>query len=393
MTESPATTAPVSRHTRPAAAIALTLAFVAFLVWGPIPVPVTIDGRASWVLRGTTAAALFRQGRLAGVPGGLVSMQGRVLVAFGGGPPVIRVNGRESRIGVGLGAGSQIVSSAGPDVVEDALTRVIATPPPRRVRGTGPVESVEESGTPGTAEVVVGAVSGDELSRRVISEGAPATVRREPAWAGAKEVALTFDDGPWPVSTDAILSQLRAAGIRATFFMVGYSVNRRPELARRVRWAGMEIGNHTQSHKLLRRATPAVINSQIRRGRNTILRVTGARTVWYRPAGGSRSAAVYREAKKLHQRVVMWTVDPKDWSRPGSLVIARRVLDHVQPGSVILMHDGGGDRSQTVEALKLVIHGLKARGYAMVTLSRLRHLPEAPLPPRPFRLPESMLAL
>jgi peptidoglycan/xylan/chitin deacetylase (PgdA/CDA1 family) len=97
---------------------------------------------------------------------------------------------------------------------------------------------------------------------------------------------------------------------------------------------------------------------------------------------------VKREVKKRHERFVLWTVDPRDWSRPGVRVIAQRVLDHVRPGSIVLMHDGGGDRSQTVAALRLVIAGLKGRGYSMVTLSRLKRLPALPVPPAARRLAE-----
>jgi peptidoglycan/xylan/chitin deacetylase (PgdA/CDA1 family) len=265
------------------------------------------------------------------------------------------------------------------------VTRTIETTPAARYRGRGPRQSVEESGTPGRAEVVVGVVSGEERSRRVISTGIPATIRREPAWRGSMEVALTFDDGPWPSSTDAVLAELKAASVKATFFMPGYAINRRPAIARRVVAAGMEIGNHTQGHRALGHASKKVIKSQIARGARTIRRVLKVKVRWFRPPGGSWSRAVKREVNKQHERFVLWTVDPRDWSRPGARIIAHRVLDHVRPGSIVLMHDGGGDRSQTVEALRLVIAGLKARGYSMVTLSRLKGLSD-PAPPAVYRL-------
>jgi peptidoglycan/xylan/chitin deacetylase (PgdA/CDA1 family) len=374
----------------PVRAIAIMAAFVLvlFALIGPVPVPVTIDGRSTWVMRGTTAADLLREGRLAGTPGILWSVSGRLLAEHGGAPPAIHINGAVAGMGVRLDTGAHLDSFHGADITEQVATRTLETTPPALYRGSGPVETVEESGTPGVAEVVVGEVSGEEVSRRVIEQGKPMTIRREPAWKGRKWVALTFDDGPWKGSTDAILKQLKAAGAQATFFMVGYSVNRSPAIAKRVVAAGMEVGNHTQSHRLLAHASPAVIKSQIRRGAATIRRVLGVNTRWYRPAGGSRSAAVYREARKQHQRLVLWTVDPKDWSRPGIRVIARRVLDKVRPGSVVLMHDGGGDRSQTVAALKIVLRGLKARGYTVVTLSRLTGLPpQVTALERPFDAP------
>ena len=98
-------------------------------------------------------------------------------------------------------------------------------------------------------------------------------------------------------------------------------------------------------------------------------------------AGGSVNVFVYQEAKRAKLRVVMWTVDPHDYRKPGAGAIARRVLDNIRPGSVVLMHDGGGNRIQTLAALKIVLHGLKARGYEMVTLSQAVPRPKGPLEP------------
>jgi peptidoglycan/xylan/chitin deacetylase (PgdA/CDA1 family) len=368
--------------------LAATGLLAAFVLAGPVPVRVTVDGTRTWVLRGTTAAGLLRQHRLAGTAGDLVTPDGRTVVAQGGAPLTITLDGESASFGASLDSGDTLVSRRGLDLVEPTVTRTIETTPTARYRGTGPVESVEETGTPGAAEVVVGAVSGEERSRRVISTGTPTTIRREPAWRGAMEVALTFDDGPWPTSTDAILAELKSAGVKATFFMIGSAVRRRPEVAKRVLAAGMEIGNHSLSHRSLGRASIKTIGSQVRGGSNTIRRVLGIRARWFRPPGGSWSSAVKREVKKRHERFVLWTVDPRDWSRPGVRVIAQRVLDHVRPGSIVLMHDGGGDRSQTVAALRLVIAGLKGRGYSMVTLSRLKRLPALPVPPAARRLAE-----
>jgi peptidoglycan/xylan/chitin deacetylase (PgdA/CDA1 family) len=141
----------------------------------------------------------------------------------------------------------------------------------------------------------------------------------------------------------------------------------------------MEVGDHSWSHMYLTHASRATITAEIQRGQHAIVNALGLEPRWYRPAGGLTNAFVRSEAKRLGLRLVQWTVDPRDWSRPGTRTIARRVLDNVRPGSVILMHDGGGDRSQTVAALALVLKGLKARGYAMVTLSALYGLPD-PVP-------------
>jgi peptidoglycan/xylan/chitin deacetylase (PgdA/CDA1 family) len=353
------------------AAIAVVAVAVAVGIALLAPIPVTIDGTMVWVPRGGTVAALAAQGRLSGTNGDLMSVKGVVLRKDAGGLPTVHVDGEIATATTPVGFGDRITSAHGADVVEKTVTRIVETTPSVQFLGTGPVSSVEESGTPGKTKVVVGAISGEEVSRRVVSRGRPMTVRREPAYKGVKAVALTFDDGPWPGSTDAVLARLKTADAKATFFMLGRQVKNRPELAARVLAAGMEVGDHSYSHKLLAHAPRKVVTSEIAWGADAIKNALGIRPVWYRPAGGSTSGFVYREAKRLGLRVVLWTIDPHDYLKPGARVIARRVLNNVRPGAVILMHDGGGDRSQTVAALKIVLHGLKARGYSMVTMSQL----------------------
>jgi len=341
------------------------------------PVPATIDGVALWVPRGATVATVLAEGKLAGTPGDLMSVDGRLLERGGGGAPVVRINGSDATSTTIITSGARLTSGHGPDTVEGTKTETIETTPSMRFVGSGPVESIEESGTPGKVEVMVGVVSGTEVSRRVVTRGVPTTVRRERAWHGAKEVALTFDDGPWPTTTQQILAELVAADAKATFFMLGKQVKGRPELAQEVFAAGMEVANHSYSHKLLARASHKTITNEIAWGASAIETAIGTRPVWYRPAGGSSNAFVLREAKRLDLRVVLWTIDPHDYRKPGARVIARRVLNNIRPGSVVLMHDGGGNRAQTVAAAKIVIKALKSRGYSMVTLSRLYRLPGA----------------
>jgi chitin deacetylase len=201
-------------------------------------------------------------------------------------------------------------------------------------------------------------------------------VRREPAWPGRKWVALTFDDGPWPGSTDEVLAQLAGAKAKATFFMVGQRLKNAPEIGRRVLAAGMEVGDHSYSHKYLATYPHDVVTQEIAWGASAIEGVLGVRPVWYRPAGGSVNPWVFVEAQRLRLRIVLWTIDPHDYKRPGAQVIARRILDNIRPGAVVLMHDGGGDRSQTRAALAIVLKALTARGYSMVTLSELYSKPQ-----------------
>jgi len=358
-----------------AAAVAVALATGVFF-YGPLPV--TVDGSLMVVSRSTTTALLVQQGLFAEMRGDLVSIHGRLLEARAGGAPRVRVNGSPHGPSVALYPGARLTGARGDDVVEATVDRSVETTPAVRYLGTGPVESVEDSGSPAIVRVVVGAVSGEEVTRTPISAGSPMTVRREPAWAEPKQVALTFDDGPWRHTTDEILRQLTAADAKATFFVIGNRLHGGgAAIEKRVVAAGMEIGNHSLSHRLLGRAPRTTVKRQILKGSQAITRALGVRPRWFRPPGGSTSATVRKVSGRYGLRVAMWTIDPKDWKRPPARVIARHILDRVRPGSVILMHDGGGDRASTVEALEAVIRGLKARGYSMVTLSRLHGLPEA----------------
>jgi peptidoglycan/xylan/chitin deacetylase (PgdA/CDA1 family) len=365
------------RRWRVAGAVVLVIVALVGAAAALAPVPVTVDGATAWVPRGATVATLRARGLVASTPGALMSVKGTLLRKDGGAPATVQVDGTLATSTTPVGAFAHVTSARGVDTVEATTTITTDTPPPVQLLGTGPVESVEESGTPGKIEMVVGAISGDVLSQQVISRGSPMTVRREPAYSGVKEVALTFDDGPWPGSTDAILSELTSAGVKATFFEIGKQVKGRPQLSKQVLADGMEIGNHSYSHIYLTHSSNKVVTQEISWGESTIQSATGYRPVWYRPAGGDVNGFVFREAHRLGLRIVLWTIDPHDYEKPGVNVIVRRVLNNVRPGSVILMHDGGGDRSQTVAALAIILKALKARGYTSVTLSRLYRLPGA----------------
>lgn len=357
---------------RGAVVAAFTLAAFAALAYASLaPVDVRADGARTAVPVGATVADLVRAGAIKAPSGDLRSVSGEVLREGEGMPPVLRVNGAVATSRTPVSAGSAVTSERGPDAVEATTAVTVEKKPEMRIVGTGPVSSVEESGVPSQIRVVVGAVSGAEVSRTVLSEGEPMIVRREPAYTGAKRVALTFDDGPWPASTDDVLDLLLDYDAKATFFMVGKRVKVQPDTARRVRDSGMELGNHSWSHAYLSKASRKRIVSEISKADDAFEAELGQVPVWYRPAGGATNATVYREAARLDHRVVMWTVDPHDWKRPGARRIARRVLDNVKPGAVILLHDGGGNREQTVAALARILRGLEARGYEAVTLSEL----------------------
>jgi peptidoglycan-N-acetylglucosamine deacetylase len=186
-----------------------------------------------------------------------------------------------------------------------------------------------------------------------------------------KVVALTIDDGPEAPETPQFLDILRSHNVKATFFVVGKAVEAHPEILQRTVAEGHAIGNHTWSHSY-RRMSRETARSEIERTAEIIQNTTGVSTQFFRPPGGFLNNGVAAYAKSQKQAVVMWSVTVADTDpRATPLVFVNNVLNGARPGSIILMHDGGGDRSRSVKALPGIISGLKQKGYRFVTLPEL----------------------
>jgi len=199
--------------------------------------------------------------------------------------------------------------------------------------------------------------------------GRPVAVVSRPALPSA--VALTFDDGPSPLYTPQVLAVLARYHVPATFFLVGYHVLQYPDLARAEVRAGMTVGDHSFDHPIyppFAALTAEGITTEIARGRDALRGLTPPARL-FRPPGGSYSPYVIATARRLGMRVVLWSVDPADWViGTSSARIVARVLGAVRPGSIVIMHDGGGNRAATVAALPAIITGIRARGLRLVAL-------------------------
>ena len=179
-----------------------------------------------------------------------------------------------------------------------------------------------------------------------------------------KLVALTFDDGPSEY-TDDFLQVLREKDVRATFFEVGQEMPGREELMSQILAEGHEIGDHTMNHVEL----PGY--DQIAGAAERITAYTHFRPCLFRPPGGAFDASVIGTAGSLGMRTINWDVDPRDWSLPGTEAIYSNIVSHAQSGSIVLMHDGGGPRGETLAALPRIIDNLRARGFGFTTVSEL----------------------
>ncbi|MFJ7417663.1 polysaccharide deacetylase family protein [Streptomyces uncialis] len=185
------------------------------------------------------------------------------------------------------------------------------------------------------------------------------------------EISLTFDDGPDPVHTGQVLDILARYGVHATFFCVGLHVNALPDAVRRIVDAGHSLGNHTWSHPFMPDLSPRQFRLQLERTDDAFDRAVGRVPTVFRPPYGSRTPETLGELLPGGPALALWDVDSWDWARPGPEKIASTVLDHAGPGSLILMHDGGGDRRQSVAALPAVIEGLLERNLRFVAADAL----------------------
>jgi len=217
---------------------------------------------------------------------------------------------------------------------------------------------------------------------------------------GEHEVALTFDDGPDPEWTPKILDILKQYHVKATFFLVGAQAEQYPELVKRIVDEGHEIGNHTYTHSNLAEIPTRQIQVELNATQRLIESITGRSTVLFRPPYNADSQPTHldeliplKEVNDQGYLIVMENIDPEDWARPGADMIVDRVKQLRREGSLILLHDAGGDRSQTVEALPQIIDWLETRGDQIVSLSQLLEIPRDQLMPlvKPDADPLSML--
>ena len=183
-----------------------------------------------------------------------------------------------------------------------------------------------------------------------------------------KVVYLTFDDGPTVAHTKRILDLLGEYDAKATFFQVGENATAHPGLTRSVVERGHVLGNHTWAHRDMRRLSPRRLKDQITLTSDALRRITAQPITCLRPPYGAVNARVRSTVRDKDLALKLWDVDPRDWKRPGAAEIARRVVSRTDPGDVILMHDGGGNRAQSVRALERILRSLSKKGYGFGTL-------------------------
>ena len=319
---------------------------------------VTVAGQIVRVRAGTTLSEAALDFRLRPQPGDLIDVDGKVL-RRGAAPGAILLDGRVRPARTPLRDGDVISLVAGRDQREPIHRRVV------RVPGGLPANpQFVLTRTPGSEVILRGAISHKLVSARFVPEGGPVQARRV--------VALSFDDGPSPVYTPRVLAVLKRLHVRATFFVVGYLADEYPALVRDEVRAGMSVGNHSYNHPEVPpfdQLPQRLLTDEITLGARSLRRV-GVDPTLLRPPGGSYSAAVVAAAAQVGERIVLWSVDPGDW-RPGATAteITRNVLAAARAGSIVILHDGGGDRAATVAALPKIVHGLRHRHLRLILVT------------------------
>ena len=199
------------------------------------------------------------------------------------------------------------------------------------------------------------------------SKDAGVTFSRVPV--AGNYIAITFDDGPHPQNTPRLLDMLAARNIKATFYVIGRSVDLHPGVLRRTVAEGHEIGNHSHTHRLLSKLSDSEVRQEMQRCQDAVGRAAGVRMRTMRPPYGG---LLQNQRQLVHSEfgypTILWSVDPLDWKRPGPSVVTSRILTGTNAGGIVLAHDL---HSQTVDAMPATFDGLLRKGFKFVTVSQL----------------------
>lgn len=345
----------------------------AFFSYFYLTLSVTLNNKSLRVVKGITLTELLAQEKVHLKTGDLYRADGKLLKKGGGYRPSIKVNNKPASLKDRLRSDSHVLVAPGKDMKEEVLTRLEAfSPLDYRIVGSGAFVDIGNRGEMGVKEISYGSKSSLVFGEKIVRNPAGfVTVKKYNLAFSSPVIALTFDDGPNPIYTPQILDILKSRGVVATFFILGAQADKYPQLLEAITSSKSTLANHSYSHRNLERISITESLEEINRTEAVIEKTTKNKNKWFRPPGGNFNGLLVDKTTSLGYHFVLWNIDPRDWTKPPVTTIAQTVISQAAPGAIILLHDGGGNRAQTVAALPTIIDSLKAQGYTFVTLNQL----------------------
>ena len=361
-----------------AAAVAIVVvAGCWWFMWRDIDV--TVNDGAQSVRVGTSLSDFLKDNKNFGAkPGRLLSVGGNVISETGGEACAVNYDGDllkgDQLPERKLHDGDVITVKNGSDVTEGHTEKRQTVAPAVQMKTGGAIQYVSQWGKTGKKTVWVGKRSGETVDKKVDVEPMDMIVESvNPSPKDGQYMALTFDDGPSEY-TPKILAILKEKGVHATFYNLGNSANKYPDYTKRLVEEGNELASHTMRHQNLPTLDRESLRSEITKAFDVVNKASGKTVQMIRAPYGAFTATEWGRCGDLISCNVLWNIDTLDWKRPGADAIKNNVLSHAKNGRIVLMHDGGGDRSQDVDALPGIIDGLTQAGYKLVTVQELMKL-------------------
>ncbi len=379
---------PVRKRSKAPVIIAVVCALaiaggLGYFLWNTFGViNVTVNGVELSVKPGTTVEQLIEEGHANPAPGNLLAIDGSLLTEGGGEPFTATIDSEPADGSSVLAANDVVQISNGGDVTEETTTEEVSIPFETQNSDSLGAIHVYSAGQDGVMQRVTGTVSG-LVQENVLQEPVNAGYIKYNADTGDdKVVALTFDDGPWDTTTQQILDILKENGAVATFFTIGNQIAGHENLVKEAVENGNQVCTHTWDHASgsgqgvnLTYMTPEEQVNEVEMGRQAITDATGQEaSKVIRSPGGNFYGETIEILEPYITAEIGWNIDTEDWRRPGVDAIVQ-AIESAQPGDIILMHDGGGDRSMTVEALSIALPYLKSEGFSFVTIDQLLSYP------------------
>lgn len=309
-------------------------------------------------------------------PGRLLSVSGKTLEAHGGDPILVKRDNTRIQAtqlsSTHLASGDVVTVSDGNDAVESHLVEDKTVAYATQMKNHGAIQFVAQQGQDGKQENWVGKLSHETAVKRTIQQPRDLiidSISPKPP-ADKKVIALTFDDGPSSFSAP-ILQILKSKDAKATFMDIGDQSAAMPNIEQQMLADGNQVASHSFSHPDLTTLNRDALRKQLTAGFDAINKASNSTTRMLRAPYGSFNKQTWMNSCDLVSSNILWTIDTQDWEQPGEQQIKKQVMDNAYSGAIVLMHDGGGDRTQDVKILPEIIDGLKSQGYQFVTIDEL----------------------